>query len=48
MPDFVLDEHEKLILEETSKDISKIDMEQVNKEKIKAIYNADNWLEENS
>lgn len=47
MPDFNLSEEEKKILEEASRYISKIDMEEVNKVKIESIYNADDWLEEN-
>lgn len=47
MPDFDLEEDEKIAIEKASKDISKLDLETVNREKIEAIYNADEWLEEN-
>lgn len=47
MPDFVLEENEKKVLEEASKEITKLDLETVNQVKIEAIYNTDQWLEEN-
>ncbi len=47
MPEFAIDEEEKIALEEASKYISNADIEETNKEKIKAIENADDWLDEN-
>ncbi|MGF3075577.1 MerR family transcriptional regulator [Facklamia sp. P12934] len=47
MPDFELDEDEKIAIDQASKTISLTDIEEVNEEKTKAIYNADEWLEEN-
>ncbi|MGF3141394.1 hypothetical protein ACQV2S_01855 [Facklamia sp. P13064] len=46
MPDFELDEDEKIAIDQASKTISLTDIEEVNEEKTKAIYNPDEWLEE--
>ena len=47
MPDLPLTDEEKNLLEQSSKDISKLDMEKTNEEKMKAIENTDEWLKKN-
>lgn len=47
MPDLPLTDEEKNLLEQSSKDISKLDMEKTNEEKMKAIENIDEWLKKN-
>lgn len=47
MPDFELAEDEEIAIEKVSRDISKLDMETINKQKFEAIYNVEEWLEEN-
>ena len=48
IPDFVLEENERKALEEASKEITKIDLEIFNQAKVKAVYNTDQWFEENN
>ena len=47
MPELPLTDEEKNLLEQSSKDISKLDMEKTNEEKMKAIENTDQWLKKN-
>jgi DNA-binding transcriptional MerR regulator len=47
MPELPLTDEEKNLLEQSSKDISKLDIEKTNEEKIKAIENTDEWLKKN-
>lgn len=47
MPELPLTDEEKNLLEQSSKDISKLDMEKTNEEKMKAIENTDEWLKKN-
>lgn len=47
MPELPLTDEEKNLLEQSSKDISKSDMEKTNEEKMKAIENTDEWLKKN-
>lgn len=47
MSDFDLGDNEKKYLEEASKEISKLDLETINQQKLEAIFNAEEWLEEN-
>ncbi|MCR8968751.1 MerR family transcriptional regulator [Facklamia sp. 7083-14-GEN3] len=47
MPDCELDDDEKIVLDQASKTILLTDIEEANEEKMKAIYNTDEWLEEN-
>lgn len=47
MPELPLTDEEKNLLEQSSKYISKLDIEKTNEEKMKAIENADEWLEKN-
>lgn len=47
MPELPLTDEEKNLLEQSSKDISKLDIEKTNEEKMKAIENTDQWLKKN-
>jgi len=47
MPELPLTDEEKNLLEQSSKDISKLDIEKTNEEKMKAIENTDEWLKKN-
>lgn len=47
MPEIPLTDEEKSLLEQSSKDISKLDIEKTNEEKMKAIENTDQWLKKN-
>lgn len=47
MPELTLTDEEKNLLEQSSKDISKLDIEKTNEEKMKAIENTDQWLKKN-
>lgn len=47
MSDFDIGDNEKKYLEEASKEISKLDLETINQQKLEAIFNAEEWLEEN-
>ena len=47
MPNFELEDNEKNVLEAASKYISTIDLNTINDSKIEAIYNTDEWLNQN-
>lgn len=47
MPDLELEEDEKQVLEEASKEVSKIELETANQKKDRSFYNLKEWVEKN-